>query len=76
MKKFSRTDTLAEVQNVIKELFGIPALEETRLWYKYNSYSYEQLSRLDMTVSDAGLLSGLLVFIERKNENGSWPRQA
>ena len=37
MKKFSRTDTLAEVQNVIKELFGIPALEETRLWYKYNS---------------------------------------
>ena len=76
MKKFSRTDTLAEVQNVIKELFGIPALEETRLWYKYNSYSYEQLSRLDMTVSDAGLFSGQLVFIERKNEDGSWPRQA
>ena len=76
IKKFSRTDTLAEVQNVIKELFGIPALEETRLWYKYNSYSYEQLSRLDMTVRDAGLLSGQLVFIERKNENGFWPRQA
>ena len=76
MKKFSRTDTLAEVQNVIKELFGIFALEETRLWYKYTSNTYEQLSRLDMTVRDAGLLSGQLVFIERKNEDGSWPRQA
>jgi len=76
MKKFSRTDTLVEVLNVIKELFGIPALEETRLWNKYTSNTYEQLSRLDMTVSDAGLFSGQLVFIERKNENGSWPRQA
>jgi len=76
MKKFSRADTLADVLNVIKELFGIPALEETRLWNKYTSNTYEQLSRLDMTVSDAGLFSGQLVFIERKNENGSWPRQA
>ena len=76
MKKFSRDDTLAEVQSVIKELFGIPALEETRLWNKYTSNTYEQLSRLDMTVTDAGLFSGLLVFIERKNENGFWPRHA
>ena len=76
MKKFSRADTLADVLNVIKELFGIPALEETRLWNKYTSNTYEQLSRLDMTVRDAGLFSGQLIFIERKNENGSWPRQA
>ena len=61
---------------MIKELFGIPALEETRLWIKYTSNTYEQLSRLDMTVRDAGLFSGQLVFNERKNENGFWPRHA
>ena len=52
MKKFSRSHTLKEVQTVMKELFGIPALEETRLWtwYKYTSNTYEQLTRLDSTV--------------------------
>jgi len=75
-KKFSKSDTLEEIQTVMKELFGIPALEETRLWNKYTSNTYEQLARLDNTVQDAGLFSGQLIIIERKNEDGSWPRQA
>ena len=49
-KKFSKSDTLEEIQTVMKELFGIPALEETRLWQKYTSNTYEQLTRLDNTV--------------------------
>ena len=36
-KKFSMADSLKEIQTVMKELFGIPALEETRLWQKYTS---------------------------------------
>ena len=34
----------------MKEMFGITALEETRLWNKYTSNFYEQLARLDNTV--------------------------
>ena len=49
-KKFSKSDTVKEIQRVMKELFGIPALEETRLWQKYTSNTYEQLTRLDNTV--------------------------
>ena len=49
-KKFSMADSLKEIQTVMKELFGIPALEETRLWQKYTSNTYEQLTRLDNTV--------------------------
>merc|ERR1719151_593458 len=75
-KKFSKSNTLEEIQTVMKEMFGIPALEETRLWNKYTSNTYEQLARLDNTVQDAGLFSGQLIIIERKNEDGSWPRQA
>ena len=29
-----------------------------------------------MKTQDAGLFSGQLIIIERKNEDGSWPRQA
>ena len=50
MKKFSRADTLNKIQTVMKELFGIPAVEETRLWHKDTSNTYEQLTRLDSTV--------------------------
>ena len=62
---------------VMKELFEIPALEETRLWIKDTSGSntYEQLARLDITIYKASIFSGQLFVIERKNEDGSWPRQ-
>ena len=49
-KKFSMADSLKEIQTVMKELFGIAASEETRLWQKYTSNTYEQLTRLDNTV--------------------------
>ena len=61
-KKFSKSDTLEEIQTVMKELFGIPALEETRLWNKYTSNTYEQLARLDNTVQ-----VGKLLFVSRSN---------
>ena len=61
-KKFSKSDTLEEIQTVMKELFGIPALEETRLWNKYTSNTYEQLARLDNTVQ-----VGKLPFVSRSN---------
>jgi ubiquitin carboxyl-terminal hydrolase 4/11/15 len=55
--------------------FSIPDNVESRLWNKYTSNTYEQLSRLDNTVQDAGLFSSQLILIKQKNEDGSWPRQ-
>jgi len=75
-KKFSKSDTLEHIQSVMRQEFGIPETAETRLWNKYTSNTYEQLSRLDNTVQDAGLFSGQLIIIEQKNEDGTWPRQA
>ena len=60
----------------MREEFSIAIEADTRLWNKYTSNTYEQLSRLDNTVQDAGLFSGQLIIIEIKNEDGSWPRQA
>merc|ERR1711892_123280 len=75
-KKFSKSDTLEHMQNIMREEFSIAIEADTRLWNKYTSNTYEQLSRLDNTVQDAGLFSGQLIIIEIKNEDGSWPRQA
>lgn len=42
----------------MRKLFNIPAEKETRLWNRYTSNTYEQLSKLDSTVQDAGLYQG------------------
>ena len=42
----------------MRKLFNIPADRETRLWNKYMSNTYDQLSKLDNTVQDAGLYQG------------------
>lgn len=42
----------------MRKLFSIPDEKETRLWNRYMSNTYEQLSKLDSTVQDAGLYQG------------------
>merc|ERR1712038_2156656 len=56
--------------------FNIAKDSDVRLWNKYSSNTFEQLSKLEHTVQDAGLFSGQLIIIEVRNEDGSWPRQS
>ncbi|KAL0978331.1 hypothetical protein UPYG_G00169110 [Umbra pygmaea] len=75
-RHFSKADTIDTIEKEMRTLFEIPSCEETRLWNKYMSNTYEQLNKLDSTVQDAGLFQGQVLVIERKNEDGTWPRQA
>ncbi|XP_055661932.1 ubiquitin carboxyl-terminal hydrolase 4-like isoform X5 [Falco peregrinus] len=72
---FSKADTVATIEKEMRKLFNIPAEKETRLWNRYMSNMYVQLSRLDSTVQDAGLYQGQVVLIEVKNEDGTCPGQ-
>ncbi|XP_054982096.1 ubiquitin carboxyl-terminal hydrolase 4-like [Sorex araneus] len=72
---FSKADTIATIEKEMRKLFNIPAERETRLWNKYMSDTYEQLSKCDNTVQDAGLYQGQVLVIEPQNEDGTWPRQ-
>ncbi|KAJ8791905.1 hypothetical protein J1605_004130 [Eschrichtius robustus] len=72
---FSKADTIATIEKEMRKLFNIPADRETRLWNKYMSNTYDQLSKLDNTVQDAGLYQGQVLVIEPQNEDGTWPRQ-
>ncbi|NXW41002.1 UBP4 hydrolase, partial [Nyctiprogne leucopyga] len=72
---FSKVDTVATIEKEMRKLFNIPAEKETRLWNKYMSNTYVQLSKLDSTLQDAGLYHGQVVLIEVENEDGTWPGQ-
>ncbi|XP_035238511.1 ubiquitin carboxyl-terminal hydrolase 4-like [Anguilla rostrata] len=76
MRHFSKADTIDAIEKEMRSLFNIPAERETRLWNKYMSNTYEQLSKPDSTVQDAGLFQGQMLVIEQKNDDGTWPRQA
>ncbi|XP_053233347.1 ubiquitin carboxyl-terminal hydrolase 4 isoform X1 [Podarcis raffonei] len=73
---FSKADTVATIENEMRKQFNIPDGKEIRLWSRYMSNTYEQLSKLDSTIQDAGLYQGQVVLIEVKNEDGTWPRQS
>uniref|UniRef100_A0A8C5H0W1 Ubiquitin carboxyl-terminal hydrolase n=1 Tax=Gouania willdenowi TaxID=441366 RepID=A0A8C5H0W1_GOUWI len=75
-RHFSKADTIDTIEKEMRTLFNIPLEKETRLWNKYMSNTYEQLNKPDSTVQDAGLFQGQVLVIERKNEDGTWPRQA
>uniref|UniRef100_A0A671NN26 Ubiquitin carboxyl-terminal hydrolase n=1 Tax=Sinocyclocheilus anshuiensis TaxID=1608454 RepID=A0A671NN26_9TELE len=74
-RHFSKADTIDTIEKEMRSLFDIPNEKETRLWNKYMSNTYEQLNKLDSTVQDAGLFQGQVLVIEKKNEDGTWPRQ-
>uniref|UniRef100_A0A8C5FPH0 Ubiquitin carboxyl-terminal hydrolase 4 n=1 Tax=Gadus morhua TaxID=8049 RepID=A0A8C5FPH0_GADMO len=75
-RHFSKADTIDTIEKAMRSLFEIPSQKETRLWNKYMSNTYEQLNKPDSTVQDAGLFQGQVLVIERKNEDGTWPRQS
>ncbi|CAL1543086.1 unnamed protein product [Lymnaea stagnalis] len=73
---FSRADTIAAIEQEMRNLFSIPEDKEVRLWNRYMSNTYELLSKKDVTLQDAGLYQGQVIVVELKNEDGTWPRQA
>ena len=75
-KKFSKSDTIGTIDKEMRKLFSIPEDAETRLWTKYSQSTYEQLTKMESTVQDVGIYSSQVILIERKSEDGTWPRQA
>ncbi|KAJ8382764.1 hypothetical protein SKAU_G00035420 [Synaphobranchus kaupii] len=73
-RRFSKTDTIDTIEKEMRKLFSIADEKETRLWNKYMSNTLEVLGKPDSTVQDAGLFHGQVLFIEQKNEDGTWPR--
>ena len=74
-KMFSKSDTLEHIQSTMRAEFNIAADSDVKLWHKYFSNTFEQLSKQDYTVQDMWISPGTLIIIEEKNLDGTWPRQ-
>eukprot|EP00731_Ephydatia_muelleri_P021817 Em0014g408a len=75
-RQFSRATTVAQLEAAMRELFNVPKETVCRVWYKYNSSLYEELSMPEQTLQDAGLYAGQTLVLEKKNADGTWPRSA
>ncbi|KAL8591401.1 hypothetical protein ACOMHN_022207 [Nucella lapillus] len=75
-KPFSRAITVEQLEQQMRGVFHIEEKREVRLWNRYMSNTYEQLNKRDHTLQDAGLYQGQVIVVEKKNEDGTWQRQA
>ncbi|XP_075040021.1 ubiquitin carboxyl-terminal hydrolase 4 isoform X2 [Mixophyes fleayi] len=75
-RHFSKADTIDSIEMEMRNIFNIAADKETRLWNRYMTNTYEQLTKPDNTVQDAGLYQGQILVIEQRNPDGTWPRQS
>ncbi|PIO29180.1 hypothetical protein AB205_0167320 [Aquarana catesbeiana] len=57
-RHFSKADTIEFIEKEVRRIFNIPPEKETRLWNRYMTNTYEQLTKPDNTVQDAGLYQG------------------
>ncbi|XP_069592061.1 ubiquitin carboxyl-terminal hydrolase 4 [Ranitomeya imitator] len=74
-RHFSKADTIDSIEKEMRIVFNVPGNKETRLWNKYMTNTFEQLTKPDNTVQDAGLYQGQILVIEQRNVDGTWPRQ-
>eukprot|EP00731_Ephydatia_muelleri_P021821 Em0014g412a len=75
-RQFSRATTVAQLEAAMRELFNVPKETVCRVWHKYMSSTYEELSKPEQTLQDAGLYAGQTLVLEKKNADGTWPRSA
>ena len=69
-RKFSKNDTLAAIQETMRELFHTPDNVQTRLWTKYTEDTFELLNNLETTVQDSPLFHNQLIIIDKQKSNG------
>lgn len=54
---FSRLDTVADLEALIKKEFDVEKDAEYRIWHRFMTHTYELLSNPSQTLQDAGLYS-------------------
>jgi len=74
IKEFSKCTTIGNIVEEMKTMFGITD-EETRVWNKFMTNTYELITKMDQSLQDSGIGSGQMLVLEQKNENNEWPRQ-
>ena len=56
----------------MRELFNVPKETVCRVWHKYMSSTYEELSKPEQTLQDAGLYAGQVSQGWKEGVEGRW----
>ncbi|XP_051990792.1 E3 ubiquitin-protein ligase TRIM47-like isoform X2 [Xyrauchen texanus] len=72
-RRFSKADTIDNIEREMRKLFRIPDDRETKLWSQYMSNTIEPLNKPDCTVQNAGLFEGQVLVIKQMNKNKMCP---
>ncbi|XP_075751716.1 ubiquitin carboxyl-terminal hydrolase 15 isoform X1 [Rhipicephalus microplus] len=75
IRRFSKVDTIAQVEKDMRAIFKVETEKETRVWNRCSSNTYEHLSDRSRTIQDIGLYPSQILLLEERNDDGSWPRQ-
>ena len=57
-QRFSRADTVGDLEAIMKEEFNVERYTECRVWHRFMTNTYELLSNCSQTLQDAGLYNG------------------
>ncbi|XP_075751718.1 ubiquitin carboxyl-terminal hydrolase 15 isoform X4 [Rhipicephalus microplus] len=74
IRRFSKVDTIAQVEKDMRAIFKVETEKETRVWNRCSSNTYEHLSDRSRTIQDIGLYPSQILLLEERNDDGSWPR--
>jgi ubiquitin carboxyl-terminal hydrolase 4/11/15 len=58
----------------MRKLYEIPDEVETRIWNCCSPNEFNELTKEENTVQDAGLSQNQLLVIETRSEDGNWNR--
>uniref|UniRef100_A0A3B3QQ62 Ubiquitin carboxyl-terminal hydrolase n=1 Tax=Paramormyrops kingsleyae TaxID=1676925 RepID=A0A3B3QQ62_9TELE len=72
-EKFSRADSIFAIQKTMRRLFEVPETAETRLWMKSSDTTCERLRNVHISVLESCLSSGMVLIMEMRNTDGTWP---
>ncbi|XP_019855259.1 PREDICTED: spore wall protein 2-like [Amphimedon queenslandica] len=73
MHSFSQVDSVGHVMTVMKQQFNIPDTTECRICKQFMR-TYLPLENLKQAISEAGIRGGQTILLEKRNQDGTWPR--
>jgi ubiquitin carboxyl-terminal hydrolase 4/11/15 len=64
LHSFSRGDTVANLEAVLRKEFEVEEDVECRVWHRFKPHTYELLSNRSQTLQDAGLYNGQVKLLD------------
>eukprot|EP00117_Sycon_ciliatum_P009276 scpid28370/ scgid11633/ Ubiquitin carboxyl-terminal hydrolase 4; Deubiquitinating enzyme 4; Ubiquitin thioesterase 4; Ubiquitin-specific-processing protease 4 len=73
VKCFSRSSTIQELMDTMKEVFDIDSDTDCRVWNQCTTSPNDLLTKMTENLMDSSLYDDQVIIVETRNADGSWP---